>query len=62
MGSVFSPYYAWARRKGATNPDGSVVVVAMNRTEHALPFTLNLGPRGAPFALPARSITSLLLP
>ena len=21
MGSVFSPYYAWARRKGATNPD-----------------------------------------
>lgn len=44
------------------NPDGGVVVVAMNRTEHALPFTLNLGPRGAPVALPARSITSLLLP
>ncbi len=44
------------------NPDGGVVVVAMNRTERSLAFNLNLDPRGASVALPARSITSLLLP
>ncbi len=45
-----------------TNPDGGVVVVTMNRTEHALPFSLNLTSGAPPLALPARSIATLLLP
>lgn len=31
----------------AVNPDGSVVVVVLNRSDAALPFTLRLGPHAA---------------
>lgn len=44
------------------NPDGGVVVVAMNRTEQPLPFVLNVGAAQHKAALPARSIATLLLP
>ena len=44
------------------NPDGGVMVVAMNRTEQPLPFSLNAGGVSHPAALPPRSIATLLLP
>jgi len=44
------------------NPDGGVVVVAMNRTGQALPFTLTAPGGTHQAALPARSIATLLLP
>lgn len=44
------------------NPDGGVVVVAMNRTEQALAFTLTTPVGAHQAALPARSIATLLLP
>jgi glucosylceramidase len=44
------------------NPDGGVVVIAMNRTEQALPFSLNAAGSKQQGALPARSIATLLLP
>jgi glucosylceramidase len=43
------------------NPDGGVVVVAMNRTEQPLPFALNAGGRRHEAALPAHAIATLLL-
>jgi glucosylceramidase len=42
------------------NPDGSVVVVAMNRTEQSLPFSLHLAGSTLQAALPARSIATFL--
>jgi glucosylceramidase len=42
------------------NPDGGVVVVAMNRTEQPLPFVLKAGSTQHHAALPARSIATLL--
>lgn len=45
------------------NPDEGVVVVAMNRTEQPLPFSLNtVGGSKHQTVLPARSIATLLLP
>jgi glucosylceramidase len=44
------------------NPDGGVVVVAMNRTDQSLPFCLGIGSRKHHAALPARSIATFLLP
>jgi glucosylceramidase len=44
------------------NPDGGVVVVAMNRTEQPLPFSLSAGGNHHQAALPPRSIATLLLP
>lgn len=44
------------------NPDEGVVVVAMNRTEQPLPFSLNTGGHRHLTVLPARSIATLLLP
>jgi glucosylceramidase len=42
------------------NPDGSRAVVAMNRTEHALPFTLRLDGDIFSASLPPRSIASFV--
>jgi glucosylceramidase len=42
------------------NPDGSVAVVVMNRTERAQRFALNIGERRAVTELPPRSIASYL--
>ncbi len=44
------------------NPDGGVVVVAMNRTDQSLPFCLGIDSRKHHAALPARSIATFLLP
>ena len=44
------------------NPDGGVMVVAMNRTEQPLPFSLNARSVSHQAALPPRSIATLLLP
>ena len=44
------------------NPDGGVVVVAMNRTEQPLAFVLHSGGSTHQAALPPRSIATLLLP
>jgi glucosylceramidase len=44
------------------NPDGGVVIVALNRTAQPLPFALNVGSSSSLAALPARSIATLLLP
>ncbi len=43
----------------AVNPDGSVVVVLLNRSDAALPFTLRLGPHAAPLTLDAHALMSL---
>lgn len=43
------------------NPDGGVVVVALNRTAQPQPFALNVGGSSYRAALPARSIATLLL-
>jgi glucosylceramidase len=42
------------------NPDGSVVVVALNRTEQDMPYALRCGSQHAVNTLPARSIVTLL--
>ncbi len=42
------------------NPDGQVVVVALNRTEQPIPFELRRGDQLANCHLPARSIATLL--
>lgn len=42
------------------NPDGSVVVVALNRTEQEMPYAIRCGARHAVSSLPARSIVTLL--
>ena len=42
------------------NPDGQVVVVALNRTEQPIPFELRRGDQLATCHLPARSIATLL--
>jgi glucosylceramidase len=44
------------------NDDGTVAVVAMNRTEQALRFALRVGETGADAELPPRSIATYLLP
>jgi len=44
------------------NPDGGVVVIALNRTAQPLPFALSVGGKSYRAALPARSIATLLLP
>lgn len=44
------------------NPEGGVVVVAMNRTDRPLPFSLNTTNSKHEAALPPRSIATLLLP
>ena len=44
------------------NPDGGVVVVAMNRTDQSLPFCVSIGSSKHQAALPARSIATFLLP
>jgi glucosylceramidase len=44
------------------NPEGGVVVVAMNRTDRPLPFCLNTTNSKHEAALPPRSIATLLLP
>ena len=46
----------------AVNPDGSVVVVLMNRSDSALPFTLRLGDRAAALTLDAHALMTLQLP
>jgi glucosylceramidase len=44
------------------NPDGGMVVIALNRTAQPLPFALSVGGNSCRAALPARSIATLLLP
>ncbi len=44
------------------NPDGGVVVIALNRTGQPLPFSLNVGGSNYRAVLPTRSIATLLLP
>lgn len=41
------------------NPDGSVAVVVLNRTDQPQPFTLRCGERYAPVDLPAHAIATL---
>ena len=43
----------------AVNPDGSVVVVVLNRSDAALPFTLRLGPRAAAMTLDAHALLTV---
>jgi glucosylceramidase len=42
------------------NPDGSVAIVVMNRTEATIPFTLRLGTQTGTTTLPARAIATYL--
>jgi len=45
----------------AVNPDGSMAVVLLNRSEDALPFTLQMGKRAAPLTLPAHALLTVLV-
>lgn len=56
---VVSSTGSWLDRIAFTNPDGSVVIVLANRTNGALPVTLNIdGKRTAPISIPARSFNT----
>jgi glucosylceramidase len=43
----------------AVNPDGSVAVVVLNRSDAALPFTLRLGPLAAAVTLDAHALLTM---
>jgi glucosylceramidase len=61
--NLTSSYGSWDDRLAFTNPDGSVVVVLANRTNAAVPVTLNIdGNRSAPITIPAHSFNTFSSP
>ena len=46
---------------GARNPDGSIVVVALNNSPKRIDFRLGLGAEAAPLSSPAHSIMTIIL-
>lgn len=56
-------YSSWGDQIAFTNPDGSVVLIVVSRSDQNLPVTLNIdGRRSAPVIIPARSFNTFTLP